>query len=108
MDLKPVELQIAVPRTSEASRIHQDQQSRPQLDQQQLAGQNIRSSEQQRMRSNQVDESSQPEVREEAKQSSSGNQGHQRGGRRQERSDHPNQSHPAEHPFKGKHIDFSL
>lgn len=107
MDLKPVELQIALPRTSEASRIQHDQQSKPSLDQQQLAAQNVKTSEQLRTRSSEVDEPFKSEVREDGRNTSSDKHGGA-GGHAQDSEDPSKQSHPAEHPYKGKHIDFSL
>lgn len=104
--MKPVELQIAVPRTSEAGRIQQEQQMRPTVDQQQLAAQNIKSSEQQRIRSSEVDEPFKSEVRDGEKHSSGKHGG--TGGHQHESEDPAKQTHPAEHPYKGKHIDFSL
>lgn len=42
MNMKPVELQIAVPRTSEAGRVQHDQQHRPLLDQNLLSQQAVK------------------------------------------------------------------
>lgn len=104
MDLKPVELQIAVPRTSEASRVQQDQQHRPLLDQQMIAGQNIKHADQQRTRSTGIDDSSKTQIHD---------QDHRESGSGQDQHSSPNQeeqappSKPAEHPYKGKHIDLS-
>lgn len=108
MDLKSVELQIAVPRTGEASRIHQDQQQRPLMDQQQLAGQNVKHAEQQSKRSAGVDESAKALVREEERHSSNKDESNSSSGHDKESTESPNKTHPAEHPFKGKHIDLSL
>ncbi|WP_138493951.1 hypothetical protein [Paenibacillus pinistramenti] len=108
MDLKPVELQIAVPRTSEASRIHQEQQSRPGVDQQHLAAQNILESEHQRIRSSEVDDSPRSELREEGNRSSSDRRGHQSRRMVQSEEHQEPSPHPAEHPYKGKHVDFTF
>lgn len=103
MSLKPVELQIALPRTTEAGKIQNDLQHRPSLNQQQLAGQNIKNSHDQTQRSSEVDESSETSVRDDGQRgnnhgenSSSGQQGKSRKYRN------------AEHPYKGHSIDLSL
>lgn len=107
MEFKPLDLQIAVHRTNEASIAQHHDQSKPQLDQQLLAGQHVRIQEKERTRSSEIDESAKSSVRD-GKSSFSGN----KQGNHQEQSDQQlNQqahSYPAEHPFKGKHIDFSL
>lgn len=51
MSLKPVELQIALPRTHDAGKVQNNLQQRPALDQQQLAGQNIKHSQEISLRS---------------------------------------------------------
>lgn len=108
MDLKPVELQIAVPRTNEAGKIQQVQQLKPVLDQQQLAAQNVKQSEQLRIRSNEVDETGKSEIRDEGRNFSSGGQSQAGKGDEQPGAEGSiNLAHPAEHPFKGKHIDVS-
>lgn len=45
MSLKPVELQIALPRTTEAGKLQNESQQRPAIDQHQLAGQNVKQSQ---------------------------------------------------------------
>ncbi|WP_068619293.1 hypothetical protein [Paenibacillus tuaregi] len=104
MDFKAVELQIAVPRTSEASRIQQEAQHSPMHHQHTLEGQNMKRSDRERKRSAQVDESSQAVVRD-GRQSSSGEAGQQD---KQEASSEQVKEHPAEHPFKGHNFDLSL
>lgn len=51
MSLKPVELQIALPRTHDAGKVQNNLQQRPALDQQQLAGQNVKHSQEISLRS---------------------------------------------------------
>lgn len=67
MSLKPVELQIALPRTHDAAKVQNSQQQRPALDQQQLAGQNVKHSQEIAMRSSEVDESSESALRDGAR-----------------------------------------
>ncbi|AIQ59200.1 hypothetical protein [Paenibacillus borealis] len=102
MSLKPVELQIALPRTHDAAKVQNSQQHRPVLDQQQLAGQNVKHSQEIAMRSSEVDESSESALRDGGK----GN--HPEGHADQRKPRKPEAAHDAEHPFKGHRIDFSL
>ncbi|MCM3699115.1 hypothetical protein [Paenibacillus macerans] len=109
MNMKPVELQIAVPRTSEAGRVQHDQQHRPLLDQSLLSMQAVKTGEAERQRSAGVDESNRNKnVRREGNGSFSEEQEPEResGGKPDEQEPKPEQL--AEHPYKGRHIDFSL
>ncbi|WP_235439861.1 hypothetical protein [Paenibacillus sp. DMB20] len=63
MSLKSVEMQIAVPRTSEASRIQQEHHQRPTQDQSFLAGEHIKQSRQAAQRSTEIDETAESAVR---------------------------------------------
>ncbi|MDU4698677.1 MULTISPECIES: hypothetical protein [Paenibacillus] len=104
--MKSVEMQIAVPRTSEAGRVQHDQQHRPILDQNLLSAQALKDSEIERRRSAGVDESAQnTTVRRD------GNGSFAQGQEQGHSGDHPDeqaQEHKAEHPYKGRHIDLSL
>lgn len=63
MSLKPVELQIALPRTTDAGKVQHGLQHRPAVDQQQLAGQNVKQSSELAHRSTEVDESAESALR---------------------------------------------
>jgi hypothetical protein len=107
MDMKPVELQIAVPRTTEASKVQQDYLARHGAEQQLLAGQNMKESEHRRIRSHEVDDSPKSEWREEGRSSFSDSK--EPSNQEQEHEAHVKEKpQPAEHPYKGKHIDLSL
>ncbi|WP_240480034.1 hypothetical protein [Paenibacillus fonticola] len=104
--MKSVELQIAVPRTSEAGRIQQDQQQRPLSDQSLLAQQNLKTSELERKRSSGLEQSAHNKaVKREGSASSDRQQEQPESGEQQEERD---KDQPAEHPYKGKHIDLSF
>lgn len=106
MSMKSVEMQIAIPRTSEAGRIQQDQQHRPLNEQTLLAGQNIKNSELERRRSANIDESAHnTTVRREGNASFDQEQDHSQS---EEKQEEQAKKQPAEHPYKGRHIDFSL
>lgn len=107
MNMKSVELQIAVPRTSEAGRVQHDQQHRPLIDQSLLSVQTVKDSEVERRRSAGVDESAHnTTVRREGNGSFTQEQQgqHHPGDKPAEQE----QEHLAEHPYKGRHIDLSL
>ncbi|WP_151735104.1 hypothetical protein [Paenibacillus tengchongensis] len=102
MSMKPVELQIALPRTTDAGKVQNELQQRPVLAQQQISADNVRQSAEAARRSAEVDEPADArlqgrEGRERQEPSSSAHKG-----RREE------VVHEAEHPYKGHRIDLSL
>ncbi|GGF80128.1 hypothetical protein GCM10010912_26460 [Paenibacillus albidus] len=103
MSLNSVELQIAVPRTMEAGKIHNELQQRPALDQQQLAGQNVKQSQELAQRSTEVDDPSEAALRDDG-----GRGEHGGSDNASERRHKPEGIRDAEHPFKGRRIDLSL
>lgn len=103
MNMKPVELQIAVPRTTEAARVQNELQQRPLLDQQQLAGQQLKSAETAQQRSAEVEESSEPGIRDDGGTGGGSQSGMQSGAEQEEP-----RLKEAEHPYKGKRFDVSL
>ncbi|WP_044478379.1 hypothetical protein [Paenibacillus antibioticophila] len=107
MNLKAVEMQIAVPRTGEAGRIQQDAQHRPAVEQNMLSVEQLKLQEHQRQRSAGVDESAQNTTVKREGQQSGQHQG-QAHAHAEEQAEEQNKDRPAVHPFKGKHIDFSL
>lgn len=105
MNLKAVEMQIAVPRTGEAGRIQQDAQHRPAVEQTMLSVEQLKQQELQRQRSTGVDESAENTIVKREGQQSGQNQGQAHA---DEQEEEQGKERPATHPFKGKHIDFSL
>lgn len=103
MNMKPVELQIAVPRTTEATRVQNELQQRPHLEQQQLAGEQLKSAEAAQQRSAEVEESSEPGIRDDGGKSGGSQSGMQPGAEQEEP-----RLKEAEHPYKGKRLDVSL
>lgn len=104
MSLKSVEMQIAVPRTNEAGKLHNELQQRPQNDQNLLAGEQIKNSRAEAKRSVEVSESSETAVRDDGSRRSQGQQGQSADGDESKES----AEHPAEHPYKGRNLDISL
>jgi hypothetical protein len=103
--MKSVELQIAVPRTQEAGKIQNEFQQRSTQEQTFLANQQIKESRELRQRSTGVDETVNSSIREEGKQHHSSQQNGQSQSNQLEQQ---SEKHPAEHPYKGHHIDLSL
>ncbi|EGG33090.1 hypothetical protein [Paenibacillus sp. HGF5] len=103
MSLKSVEMQIAVPRTNEAGKVHNEFQQRPQNEQMLLAGEQTKNSRAEAQRSTEVSETAETAVRDDGSRQSSGQQqgrGSAEAGETLEQ--------PAEHPYKGKNFDISL
>ncbi|MDT3424543.1 hypothetical protein J2Z22_000055 [Paenibacillus forsythiae] len=99
--MRPVELQIAVPRTTEAGKVQQELQHRSGLEQQGLAMQNIKDSRELANRSTEVNESSESALRDDGHQG--GSAGH--GSSREHKKD--KETNP-EHPYKGHRFDIKL
>lgn len=103
MSMKAVEMQIAIPRTSEAGKVQNELQHRPAQDQQFLAEQQLKETAEMSKRSESVDEAADAAVRDE-------------GGRNRQRrnqtastsAEEHEELQNAQHPFKGHHLDVSL
>lgn len=106
MDLKAVEMQIAIPRTNELGRIQHEGQQRPMIDQSLLSMENVKEHELERQRSSGVDESAHnTTVKREGDSPGNQRQGQASPGEKQEEQE---KVHPAEHPYKGRHVDLSF
>lgn len=103
MSLKSVEMQIAVPRTTEAGKIQQEHHQRPSQDQTLLAGEQMKQSRQAAQRSTEVNETAESAIRDEG----SRQQAPEDGGHSSEQKEH-SPERPAEHPYKGRTLDISL
>lgn len=106
MSFRSVEMQIAIPRTSEIGSAQTHLMHKPAYDQTALADKISQQKERELLQSTKVEESSAAFVREHP---------NDKGGKRKERqmikSGKPQQaaeSERAAHPYKGQHIDFSL
>ncbi|GIP56519.1 hypothetical protein QNH46_10960 [Paenibacillus woosongensis] len=106
MNMKSVEMQIALPRTNEAGRIQQDQQQRPLIDQTILAGQNMKTSELERGKSQAMEQSARNKTVKREEDAASGQDKEQRDA--EEQQEERDKEKAAKHPFKGRHIDLSL
>lgn len=102
MSLRNIELQVAIPRTSEVGKIQQAHLLRPAIDQTLLAEQINEQTERMRTRSGEVSESSSNLIHD-------GEAGGEHLPGEHHSAEHHNQeATPAEHPYKGKHIDLSF
>ena len=72
LSLKSVEMQIAVPRTNEAGKMHNETQQRPMNDQTSLAGELTKNSRAEAQRSTEVSETAETAVRDDGSRQSSG------------------------------------
>jgi len=108
MSLKGVEMQIAVPRTSEATNVQNQLNQKPTYDQAILANRSTKQAERQRQVSAEVDASAFLNVKEDGKGASP----RKRGNAAPRKTDKEEGARLAEpdsgHPYKGKHIDISL
>ncbi|MHA0855992.1 hypothetical protein [Paenibacillus sp. CMAA1364] len=103
--MKSVELQIAVPRTHEAGRVQNELQQRSTQEQALLINQQIKDSRALQQRSKSVDQTDNSIIRDGGDQQQSGSQEQSKESNQQElQTEHQ----PAEHPYKGHHIDLSL
>ncbi|HZG76378.1 MAG TPA: hypothetical protein VEZ72_11035 [Paenibacillus sp.] len=107
MSMKGVEMQIAIPRTNEATQVQNQLNHKPTYDQAALANQSTKQTERQRQVSAEVDASAFLNVKEEGKGGA-----RERGAASRRKSGKPGDVRLGEpetgHPYKGKHIDISL
>jgi hypothetical protein len=106
MSLKGVEMQIAIPRTGEATAIQNHLNQKPTHDQAALAQQTMKHQEQQRNKSVEVDASAFLNVKQDGKGDARSRAGAQKRKGSKEETGMP--APDPSHPFKGKHIDISL
>lgn len=107
MNLKPIELQIAIPRTTDAGAHQQQLLQRPVADQANLAQQSVRQAETLRRSANEVTETEHRRIKDEEPGKNNDAYPRKRQGKQQNGTEEqaPAQS---EHPYKGRHIDLSL
>jgi hypothetical protein len=111
MNLKPVELQMAIPRATEVGRVQQQTQQKPQQDQTLLQQAAAKTSEINQQKTQNVDEANGERVRDEEKQKDSQSKKrkkHKLAGYQASTKKEEHDNNQAEHPFKGKRIDLSL
>jgi hypothetical protein len=107
MNMKPMDLQMAIPRATEVGRAQQQMQHKPQQDQTLLQQTNVKDSEQAAQKANEVDKSDQDGIRDQENQEKQNQEGQKRKNAYQ-KAENKKKPDEAEHPFKGKNIDLSL
>jgi hypothetical protein len=100
---KSIDLQTSLPRAAELTPLLQHQQNRPAAEQAMLAQQNLKTAEQQAHKPAKTESASQGKISDQQRRGGGrqpSGQSKQSGGKERE------PEHAAEHPYKGKHIDF--
>lgn len=105
MSSKPIELQIAIPRTSEIGQAQLHLMHKPQHDQALLAAKRMEQQARERKKSTKVGEPSGAQVHE---RPDDGLGGRPQPGQEKEADGQTATKSPAVHPYKGRHIDLSL
>ncbi|MCR8845476.1 hypothetical protein NQ117_17480 [Paenibacillus sp. SC116] len=108
MNLKPVELQVAIPRTQEASSIQNQMQHRPTAEQSLLNHHAAKQIEISRQRGEEVDATADGRIRDDGQNGEHKGDDQSRQQRSGSQSENQVETIAAEHPYKGKHIDFSV
>jgi hypothetical protein len=110
MNIKPVEMQIAIPRVQEAGHTQQQLNHKPALDQHTAANLNAKLTEALQQKPNEVNKAHDSKVENRTKDSKHQERDdrHQNAQEESESSKESDKHTPARHPFKGKHIDFTL
>ena len=106
MSWKAVEMQVALPRTHDAGQLMHQLQHKPLDDQSQLAGQQVKQTEQERKKSAKVEETKQFSIRDDEPKQRSGQRDGGGKGRQQALAKKPGAV--ARHPYKGHRIDLTL
>lgn len=104
MSDKSIQLQIALPRTFEASKIQEQLGRKPIVDQDQITSNQLQLDERNRNRSVQLSEADSTKLKD--RQNQNNQQQHQHEQNKQ--SNDNERKNEATHPYKGKTIDYSL
>jgi hypothetical protein len=107
MNVRPIEMQIAIPRTPDASQMAHQQMERPVFEQTLAQQQRLKEASEQLQKTAKLDKAEQAVIRDEERE---GSPGQQHGGKRRPKEKEPprNRAGEAQHPYKGRHIDLSL
>jgi hypothetical protein len=110
MNLKPVELQMAIPRATETGKVQQQMQQKPQLDQAMLQEANSKLSDKNAQRTTETEESNQEKVRDEKKDSDKEKDENEKkkGAQTTAKSTTAREAKQPEHPYKGSRLDIKM
>ena len=104
MTYRSLDLQISIPRTPEAGGLQSQMMNRPMIEQQKLADESLKTTEQLRQKSSEVEETVETAIRDDQHGQSGGKNERQADEEKTDAAAEP----PVPHPFKGHHIDISL
>jgi hypothetical protein len=102
MSLKAVEMQVALPRTHDAGQMQNQLLHKPLDDQSQLAGRQLKQTENDRKKSAKIGETAGLAIREQERRGREKQRQNKGGGRKAK------QEAGAKHPYKGRRIDLTL
>lgn len=105
MSYKSIDLQTSLPRTAEMSPLAQQQQNKAMAEQAMLAQHGVKDSERQAQRTAKSEQSAKGEISDRKHRD---NERQQSKRKRHAGDEEQNRESLSEHPFKGKHIDFTL
>lgn len=105
MSLKAVEMQVALPRTTNAGQVQNQLVQKPVSDQEQLTQQQLKQLEVERKKSTKLKWESRINHQ---KDSSGHSSSYQPTARKKKQTDSEDETNLPQHPYKGKHIDFLL
>lgn len=108
MSLRSVEMQIAIPRTSEAASVQNQLSQKPMYDQAALAAKSTEQKERQLQQSAKVEEAAEPQIRDDQQRGSKGRRDRSGAKSKTDKNNQAGGSPGSGHPYKGHHIDFSL
>jgi hypothetical protein len=109
MTLRAIELQIALPRTTEAGHLQNQLSQKPVVDQSMLAQENLKQAEQQQKRTGEIDQTATMLIKEEDARREQERK--RRQGNRNAQGQQPSSETSAklpDHPYKGRFIDLTL
>lgn len=106
MPFRPIDFQIAIPRTPDASGMYGNQMAKPAAEQQMLAAQTEKETEQMRQTSSAPEEAENRPIRDGQPRRQGGDRRQQQGKGKAGDPQPPKKDAP--HPYKGKHIDISF
>jgi hypothetical protein len=105
MDMKAVDLQMALPRLQDASVLQQQQTAKPMLYQQILGQESLKKTEQDRQKTLKTESPAETRIADEGEQEARRN-ADGGAGKRKRKEEREARDIPAAHPFKGKYIDL--
>ena len=108
MSYRSIDLQHSVSRMPDHGVAHSQALQKPVLDQTHLEGAAMKQADLARTRNEGVEEPSKSSIRDGGGSNSSNQQGRKKRGEQGQGNHEEDRSHSDNHPYKGKHIDFSL